>query len=126
MIINDPAIVAEVREAFDRYEAALLRNDVAVLDAFFVERADTIRYGVSEVQYGLDEIRAFRSQQRPFDRDLDRLAIVTYGRDFAIASTLFHRPDFPDQIGRQQQSWVRTEQGWRIAAAHVSMMPDPA
>lgn len=123
MIINDTDTIAAVREAFFRYEAALLRNDVAALDAFFVHRPDTVRYGVSETQYGIDEIRAFRSVQRPFVRDLDRVEIVSYGKDVATASTLFYRPDFPGQVGRQQQTWIRTEGGWKVAAAHVSMMP---
>ena len=123
MIVNDQEVVAEVRDAFERYEAALLANEVAVLDGFFLHRADTVRYGVSEVQYGIEEIRGFRSVQRPFERALDRLEIVTYGRDVAVASTLFYRPDFPGQVGRQQQTWIRTEDGWKVAAAHVSMMP---
>jgi hypothetical protein len=126
VIINDPAVIAEVRDAFERYEAALLANDSAALDGFFLKRVDTVRYGVAELQYGIDEIRAFRAQQRPFARQLERLVITSFGTDFAIASTLFHRPDFPRQIGRQQQSWVRTEDGWQIAAAHVSMMPTPS
>lgn len=123
MIINDIDTIAAVREAFFRYEAALLKNDVPALDAFFVHRADTVRYGVSETQYGIDEIRAFRSVQRPFSRDLDRVEIVSYGKDVATASTLFYRPDFPGQVGRQQQTWIRTDGGWKVAAAHVSMMP---
>jgi len=123
MIINDPETVAEVRAAFDRYEAALLANDVPALDAFFLQRADTVRYGVSEIQYGIDEIRAFRALQHPFERDLERVSIVTYGKEVATASTLFYRPDFPGQVGRQQQTWVFTEDGWKVAAAHVSMMP---
>ncbi|KKB09637.1 oxalurate catabolism protein HpxZ [Devosia chinhatensis] len=122
MIFNDPQTIAEVEAAFFAYEAALLRNDVAALDAFFLHRADTIRYGVGEVQHGIDEIRAFRAAQRPFERTLSNTAIVTYGRDVATASTLFYRDDFPHQVGRQQQTWVRTETGWRVAAAHVSMM----
>ncbi|WP_332685637.1 oxalurate catabolism protein HpxZ [Devosia sp.] len=125
MILNDPAIVAEVRAAFDRYERALLANDAATLDAMFVQRADTVRYGVGELQYGIDEIRAFRALQRPFSRTLDRLTIVTYGSDVATASTLFYREDFPGQVGRQQQTWLRTPDGWCVAAAHVSMMPKP-
>ncbi|WP_332700776.1 oxalurate catabolism protein HpxZ [Devosia sp.] len=125
MILNDPAIVAEVRAAFDRYERALLANDAATLDAMFVQRADTVRYGVGELQYGIDEIRAFRALQRAFSRTLDRLTIVTYGSDVATASTLFYREDFPGQVGRQQQTWLRTPDGWCVAAAHVSMMPKP-
>lgn len=123
MIISDAAIVAEVRAAFDAYERALLANDGATLDAMFFHRGDTVRYGVSEVQYGIDEIRAFRAAQRPFTRTLDRLTIVTYGSDVATASTLFYREDFPGQVGRQQQTWLRTPAGWCVAAAHVSMMP---
>ncbi len=125
MIVNDPAVVAEVREAFDRYETALLANDAAVLDAMFLHRDDTVRYGVGELQYGIEEIRSFRAMQRPFTRTLDRLTIVTYGKDVATASTLFYREDFPGQVGRQQQTWLRTEIGWCVAAAHVSMMPRP-
>ena len=125
MILNDPAVVAEVRDAFERYERALLANDADVLDAMFVQRPDTVRYGVAEVQYGIDEIRAFRAMQRPFTRTLDGLTIVTYGNDVATASTLFYREDFPGQVGRQQQTWLRLPAGWCVAAAHVSMMPKP-
>jgi hypothetical protein len=125
MILNDPAVVAEVRDAFERYERALLANDAATLDAMFVHRSDTVRYGVAEVQYGIEDIRAFRAAQRPFARTLDRLMIVTYGSDVATASTLFYREDFPGQVGRQQQTWLRTPAGWCVAAAHVSMMPAP-
>lgn len=125
MILNDPAVVAEVRDAFERYERALLTNDADVLDAMFVQRRDTVRYGVAEVQYGIDEIRAFRAMQRPFTRTLDGLTIVTYGNDVATASTLFYREDFPGHVGRQQQTWLRLPAGWCVAAAHVSMMPKP-
>jgi 1-carboxybiuret hydrolase subunit AtzH-like protein len=123
MIINDPAIVAELRAAFDRYEVALLAHDATTLDAMFVAAPTTVRYGVAEIQYGIDEIRAFRAAQQPFSRTLDRLAITTYGTDFGTASTLFHRPDFPGQVGRQMQTWIRQDHVWRVAAAHVSMMP---
>ena len=123
MIFNDAGAVSEVRAAFDAYETALLANDVPALDAFFLHRADVVRYGVSEVQYGIDEIRAFRAMQSPFTRDLDRLVITAFGPDVAVASTLFYRDDFPGQVGRQQQTWIRTADGWKIGAAHVSMMP---
>ena len=124
MIINDPVIVAELRAAFDRYEAALLAHDATILDAMFVAAPTTVRYGVAEIQYGIDEIRAFRAAQQPFTRTLDRLVITTYGTDFGTASTLFHRPDFPGQVGRQMQTWIRRDLVWRVAAAHVSMMPE--
>lgn len=125
MIFNDPAVVAEVRRVFEQYEAALLANDTEALDAFFLHREDIVRYGVDDVQYGIAEIRAFRSRQHPFERRLDRIAIATYGNDVATASTLFYRDDFPGHLGRQQQTWVRTQDGWRVAAAHVSMISVP-
>ena len=126
MIINDPATVAEVQAAFDRYEAALLGNDGATLDALFVAAPETVRYGVGEIQHGIDEIRAFRALQQPFTRTLERLVITTYGDGTATASTLFHRPDFPGQVGRQMQTWIKQDGSWRVAAAHVSMMLLPA
>ncbi len=123
MLIDDPPVLAEITAVFEDYETALLENDSATLDAMFLHSDRVVRYGVSEVQYGIDEVRRFRFAQQPFERTLSRTVITTYGADMAIASTLFHRPDFPGQVGRQMQTWVRTERGWRVAAAHVSMMP---
>ncbi len=125
MLIDDPHVLAEITAVFDAYEKALLENDSATLDAMFLHSDLVVRFGVSEVQYGIDEVRRFRSVQQPFERALSRTVITTYGRDVAIASTLFHRPDFPGQVGRQMQTWVRTDAGWRVAAAHVSMMAEP-
>lgn len=124
MLIDDPETLAEITAVFEAYEKALLEHDADTLDAMFLHSDKAVRYGVAEVQYGIDEVRRFRAAQKPFDRTLSRTLITTYGRDMAIASTLFHRPDFPGQIGRQMQTWVRTPQGWRVAAAHVSMMDD--
>jgi hypothetical protein len=121
---NDPDTLAEVTAVFHRYEAALLRHDPQALDAMFLPSAETVRYGVAEVQYGIDEVRRFRATQSPFERRLSRTVITTFGTHMAIASTLFHRPDFPGRIGRQMQTWIRTDAGWQIAAAHVSMMDD--
>jgi hypothetical protein len=122
MVVDDPATLAELTAVFEAYEKALLANDNATLEAMFLPSDRTIRYGVAEVQYGVEEIRAFRRAQTPFERTLSRTVVTTYGTDFGIASTLFHRPDFPGQVGRQTQTWVRTADGWRVAAAHVSMM----
>lgn len=119
---DDPHTLAEVADAFHRYEAALLRHDVVALDRFFLPSDRTVRYGVADVQYGIDEVRSFRATQGPFDRSLSRTVITSFGQDVAVASTQFHRPDFPGQTGRQTQVWVRTSAGWQIAAAHVSMM----
>jgi len=122
MDVNIPEVKAEVEAAFARYETALVTNDVAVLDALFWDDPRTIRYGVGENLYGYAEIMAFRAA-RPsvgLERSIDRTVITSFGRDFATASTLFHRAG---RVGRQMQSWVRTPDGWRVVAAHVSMMP---
>jgi hypothetical protein len=127
MEIDLPEVVAEVRAAFDRYEKALVSNDVATLDALFYDDARTIRYGGAENLYGYAEIMAFRAA-RPstgLARTLSKTVISTYGRDFAIASTLYDRPSFPGKIGRQMQTWVRFAEGWRVVAAHVSMIESP-
>jgi hypothetical protein len=122
MLIDDPKTLAEITAVFEAYEKALLEHDAETLDAMFLHSDKAVRYGVADVQYGIDEVRRFRAVQKPFERTLLRTVITTYGRDVATTSTLFHRPDFPGQIGRQMQTWVRTSEGWRVAAAHVSMM----
>lgn len=123
MIFDDPEVVAEVTAVFHAYEKALLENDASLLDAMFLHSPATVRYGVDDLQYGIEEVRAFRATQKPFDRTLSRTVITAYGRDTAVASTLFHRPDSPGQLGRQMQTWVRLPDGWKVAAAHVSTMP---
>ena len=127
MDIDLPEVVAEVRQAFDRYEKALVSNDVDTLDALFRDDARTIRYGVSEILYGHSEIAAFRAARSPagLGRTLSRTVITTYGRDFAVASTLFARPSAAGKIGRQMQSWVKFPEGWRVVAAHVSLIDAP-
>ena len=124
MEINMPEVVAEVTAAFARYEAALTSNDVAALDALFWDSAEVIRYGVGENLYGAGEIAAFRAA-RPsvgLARSLSRTVITTFGRDFAPASTLFHRESAPGKSGRQMQTWGRLPGGWRVVAAHVSLI----
>jgi hypothetical protein len=124
MDIDLPDVVAEVTAAFARYEAALVSNDVAELDALFADDPRTIRYGGGENLYGYAVIRAFRATRSPagLARTLDRTVITTYGRDFAVASTLFRRDTAPAKIGRQMQTWVRGAKGWQIVAAHVSVI----
>ena len=125
--IDLPDVLAEVRDAFDRYERALVTNDVKVLDELFHKDRRTIRYGAGEMSYGYDEIAAFRAG-RPsagLMRTLERTVITTYGRDFAVASTLFHRTTAPGKAGRQMQTWVRMPAGWRVVAAHVSIIDNP-
>ncbi|MFS8038572.1 oxalurate catabolism protein HpxZ [Xanthobacter sp. AM11] len=125
MDIDIAQVKAEVEEAFARYEAALVGNDVATLEALFRDDPRTIRFGGGENLYGMDAIRAFRRARAPvgLERTLAQTVITTYGRDFAVASTLFTRASAPGQVGRQQQSWVRFPDGWRVVAAHVSMIP---
>ena len=127
MEINHPATLAEVEAAFARYEAALVGNDVAVLDELFHPAPTTIRYGGGENLYGIEAIRAFRLARpsQGLDRALEQTVITSYGRDMAVASTLFHRPGAPGKVGRQMQTWIRTPEGWRVVAAHVSVIDEP-
>ena len=122
--VNLPDVVAEVRAAFDAYEAALVGNDVDVLDACFWDSDHTIRYGIGENLYGFPAIAAFRAS-RPsagLQRRLEETVITTFGRDFATASTLFFRDTAPGRTGRQMQTWARTPKGWKVVAAHVSLI----
>jgi hypothetical protein len=121
MIVNDPAVVAEVRAAFERYEKALVGNDIAVLDELFWDADETVRFGATEELFGRDEIRAFRLARpaKGLDRALGRTAIVTFGDAFAVVSTTFTRDGVPG-AGRQSQTWVRLPEGWRVVGAHVS------
>ena len=128
MQIDIPDVVAEVREAFERYEQALVTNDVATLDAMFRNDPRTIRYGQSENLYGYKEIEAFRAA-RPsagLARTLSKTVITTFGRDFAMASTLFRRTTAPGKVGRMTQTWVRFSEGWYIVVGHVSVIEKPA
>ena len=124
MVINDPQTLAEVEALFARYEEALIGNDVEALDDFFWRDPRAIRYGGGENLYGFDEIAAFRAGRSPagLARHLKRTVITTFGRDMATASTLFLRETAPGMVGRQMQTWARMREGWRIVAAHVSLI----
>jgi hypothetical protein len=124
MEIDLPEVVAEVRSAFEMYEKALVGNDVPALNALFRDDSRTIRYGGGEILYGYAEIKAFRAARSPvaLGRTLSRTVITTYGREFATASTLYERPSAPGKIGRQMQTWVKFPEGWRVVAAHVSLI----
>ena len=126
MDIDLPEVLAEVKAEFERYETALVTNDIAVLDHTFHEDARTIRYGVFENLYGHDEIAAFRAARSPIGliRTTSKTVITSYGRDFAVASTLFQRTANPGKIGRQMQTWVRFADGWKVVAAHVSVIDE--
>lgn len=123
MQTNKPEVIASLNAAFDDYEAALLRNDIAVLDRYFWFDERTVRYGVAENLYGGQAIREYRKQCRPVhpERRVLRRVTTSFGDDFGTVSIEFCAPDHP-RIGRQMQTWVRTPEGWRIVAAHVSML----
>ena len=127
MDVDLPEVVAEVSQAFERYERALVTNDVATLDALFRHDDRTIRYGVAENLYGHKEVAAFRAGRSPIglERTTSRTVITTYGRDYAVAYTLFHRPTLAGKVGRQMQTWVRFPEGWQVVAAHVSIIDAP-
>ena len=127
MDINLPDVKAEVEAAFATYEKALMANDVDGLQALFWNSTHTIRYGIGENLHGYDEIGAFRAARSAVGlaRSRSRTVITTFGRDFATASTLFQRPTLPGKVGRQMQTWVRTPDGWRVVAAHVSVIDLP-
>ncbi|MDP9899480.1 oxalurate catabolism protein HpxZ [Variovorax ginsengisoli] len=121
--INIPAVLAEVQEAFARYEDALVHNKVEVLDELFWNSSHTLRYGATENLYGYDAIRAFRAGRPAVGlmRELLRTEITTYGTDFATANCEFRR-EGSAKTGRQSQTWMRTAQGWRVVSAHVSLL----
>lgn len=123
MIVNIPEVLAEVTEVFARYEDALVNNRIEELDDLFWNSTTTIRYGATENLIGYAAIQAFRAA-RPatgLARRLSNTVITTYGRDTATAMTEFHR-DGSTRIGRQSQTWVRMPEGWRVVAAHVSLI----
>src|ERR1700738_1625215 len=127
MQVDLPDVLAGVTEQFARYEKALVSNDVTVLDELFRAPSRTLRDGVGENLYGYDAIMAFRAARSPMGlmRKTAQTVITTYGRDAAVASTLFYRDALPGRVGRQMQTWVRFAEGWRIVAAHVSIIDEP-
>jgi len=128
MQVNIPEVVAELKESFCRYEKALNENDQAVLNELFWDSPHTLRYGINEQLYGYEAIKGFRAGRPAIDlrRDLLKVVITTYGRDFATASCEYRRLE-TGRIGRQMQTWLRVEEGgafvWRVVAAHVSLLP---
>ena len=127
MDIDLPDVLAEVTAQFERYEEALITNDVAVLDELFRNDPRTLRYGIGENLYGYSEIASFRAARSPVGlmRKTAKTLITTYGRDTAVASTLFYREHLAGKVGRQMQTWVRFAEGWKIVAAHVSVIDEP-
>lgn len=127
MTVDAPDVVAEVQAAYDRYNDAVNSGNIAVLNSTFRDDPRTIRYGQAENLYGYKEIAGFRAAARPLDppRTLSKTVITTYGRDFAVASTLTYRANQAGKVGRQMQTWVRFRDGWHVVAAHVSTIDEP-
>jgi hypothetical protein len=123
MEINLPEVLAEVSLSFERYEHALVHNEVEVLDELFFNSPHTLRYGATENLYGYAAIQEFRASRpsQGLQRERMNIVITTYGRDFATANTEFRRVG-SEKTGRQSQTWVRTPDGWRVVAAHVSLL----
>ena len=120
MQINTPYVFAEVKAVFERYEQAVIHNEVAVLDELFWNSPLTLRCGIAENLYGFDSIKIFRaSRSKDVERTLNNTVITTYSDDFATADTKFKSAGNP-RNGRQSQTWIRTADGWRIVSAHVS------
>ncbi len=123
MQINDPVALAELTKAFAEYEQALVTNDIATLDRLFWNSPHTLRYGVGENLYGFEAIQEFRNSRpsQGLARTVTRTALTTFGADYGVANIEFVRAG-SDRIGRQSQSWVRFDEGWRVVAAHVSLV----
>lgn len=126
MTIDDPVLLAEVTRAFQAYEAALMADDIAAMDALFHDAPTTNRFGIGEMLYGINAIRAFRKARGGSpQRTLGKVAITVYGDSFATADADFVR-EGSDRRGRQTQSWVRFADGWKVVSAHVSLQGNGA
>jgi hypothetical protein len=122
MTISEPDVIAELHELYPQYEHALVTNDVEKLVEMFWADDRVMRFGAAENLYGHKEISEFR-KARPsanLARTVTRFDIVAFGKDFASITLEFERGS---QRGRQSQTWVRFAEGWRIVAAHVSLIP---
>ena len=121
--VNLADVLAELSAAFEAYERALQSNDIEGLNQLFWDSPLTLRYGVKELLYSHADIARFRRERGPADqrRSLRNTRITTFGRDFGVANTEY-LPSGSDRVGRQSQTWVRTDQGWRIVSAHVSFL----
>ena len=123
MQINDPAVIAEARATFDRYEAALMANDTPVLDEIFWADPRTVRFGITEILYGIEAIRGFRASVKAYaQRVQHRVHITSFGQDFACTHLEYERVG-TGLIGRETKIMVRLpDLGWRVVSAHVSLL----
>jgi Protein of unknown function (DUF3225) len=126
--INLPEVLAEVKAAHDRYNDAINAGDIAVINSTFYNDDRTLRFGQADMEYSYNELEAFRRTAQPLvpPRVLIKTVITTYGRHFATASILTRRANQPGKVGRQMQPWVKSPEGWRVVAAHVSTIDEPS
>ncbi len=124
--LNRPEVVAEVAKAFEAYERALVEDDAEAIIGAFWNADFVVRYGIADSQYGWQQIAEWRRSAPPVppNRKLGPTVIVAFGDDTACVSTEF-RGGAGMMIGRQSQTWRRMESGWRIVAAHVSLIKPP-
>jgi hypothetical protein len=126
MLINDPETLAELQTLYPQYENALVTNDADTLTRMFWSSPHAMRFGITENLYGIDEIASFRKGRSPVNltRTIRRLDIVAFGKDHGSVTLEFERTvDGRVVRGRQSQVWARLPEGWRIVAAHVSILP---
>lgn len=123
MKIDEADALHELQVLAERYETALMANDLDELDAMFWQSPHVVRLGVGENLYGIEEIAAFRAARSGGSpqRKVLRTSITTFGRDYGVINVEFQRVG-GGPIGRQSQTWVRMPEGWRIVSAHVSLM----
>ncbi len=121
MMINEPSVVNEVRGIFDRYESALVADDLTTMTELFLDSAEIVRFGINDTEHGSEDLIGWRKAQPPHrpGRSLSDVSVVTYGDTVAVVTAMFSYPDRP-LLGRQSQTWVRFDEGWRIVHAHVS------
>jgi hypothetical protein len=125
MTINDPETMAELAAVYPKYETALMNNDIETMQSLFWESPHVVRFGATENLHGIDEIAAFRASRPPVNlaRRITRLEITTFGKDFGCVHLEFEREKNGGVVrGRQSQTWVRLPEGWRVVAAHVSLL----
>jgi hypothetical protein len=125
MTINDPETVAELAAVHPIYETALMNNDIETMQALFWASPHVVRFGATENLHGIDEIEAFRASRSPANlvRRITRLDITTFGKDFGCVHLEFERDKNGGVVrGRQSQVWTRLPEGWRVVAAHVSLL----
>ncbi len=122
MRIDDPAVIAEARAVLDRYEDALMNNRTEVLDEIFWADPRTVRFGITEILYGHDAIRAFRASVKNYAQRIQRKVHITaFGPDFACTHLEYERVG-TGLIGRETKIMARLPEGWRVVSAHVSLL----